>query len=169
MSKKAYAERMFMKISWETNFRLFSTFISSFITICNKKYEKDADAEKEAWRSICLSSQRHYPIKISKAWNVCYISGIACRVKRLEGGDANMLFGTKCLPIISNEDPIIGKLIRLAHLGDLEGKGAMHRTTSGTMGRLQSGKFGITTTGIEQQIMDFSYGCYGCNVERGVT
>ena len=49
------------------------------------------------------------------------------------GGDANMLFGTKFLPIISNEDPIIGKLIRLAHLGELEGKGAMHRTTSGTI------------------------------------
>ena len=82
-----------------------------------------------------------------------------------------MLFGTKFLPIISNEDPIIGKLIRLADLGlgELEGKGAMHKTTSGTMGRLQSGKFGITTTGIEQQIRDFSYGCYGCNVERGVT
>ena len=39
-----------------------------------------------------------------------------------------MLFGTKFLPIISNEDPIIGKLIRLAHLGELEGKGAMHIT-----------------------------------------
>ena len=34
---------------------------------------------------------------------------------RLEGGDANMLFGTKYLPIISNDDPIIGKLIRLAY------------------------------------------------------
>ena len=79
-----------------------------------------------------------------------------------------MLFGTKYLPIISNEDPIIGKLIRLAHLGDLEGKGALHRTTSGTMGRLQSGKFWITMTGIEQQIRDFTYGCFGSNVERGV-
>ena len=63
-----------------------------------------------------------------------------------------MLFRTKFLPLISNEDLIIGKLIRLAHLGELEGKGAMHRTTSGTMGRLQSGKFGIATTGIEHQI-----------------
>ena len=45
----------------------------------------------------------------------------------------------------------------------------MHRITSGTIGRLQSGKFGIATTGIEQRIRDFSYGCYGCNVERGVT
>ena len=79
-----------------------------------------------------------------------------------------MLFWTKYLPIISNEDPIIGKLIRLAHLGDLEGKEAMHRTTSGTMGRLQSGKFGIIMTGIEQQVRDYSYGCFGCNVERGV-
>ena len=56
MSKKAYAERMFMKISWEANFRIFSTFVMSFITICNKKYGKDANAEKKAWRSICLSS-----------------------------------------------------------------------------------------------------------------
>ena len=62
-----------------------------------------------------------------------------------------MLFGTKYLPIISNQDPIMAKLIRLAHLGELEEKGAMHRTTSGTMGRLQSGKF-------EQQIRDFLYG-----------
>ena len=89
-----------------------------------QKVWKDANAEKEAWRSICLSSTRQYPIKISKAWNVCHISGIACRVRRLKGGDANMLFGTKLLPIISNEDPIIGKLIRLAHFGKLEGKGA---------------------------------------------
>ena len=77
-----------------------------------------------------------------------------------------MLFGTKYLPIISNEDPIIRKLIRLAHLGDLQG--ALHRTTSGTMGRLMSGKFGITTTGIEQQIRDYTYGCFGFYVERGV-
>ena len=76
--------------------------------------------------------------------------GVACRVRRLEGGDANMLFGTKYLPFISNEDPIIGKLVILAHLGDLQGKGALQWTTSGTMGRLQSGKFGFTTTGIEQ-------------------
>ena len=41
------------------------------------------------------------------------------------------------------EDPIIGKLIRLAHLGDLEGKGTMHRTTSGTMGRLHQGSSGL--------------------------
>ena len=143
-----------MKISWETNFRLFSTLIQSFIAICNKKYGKDANAKKEAWRSICHSSQHHYPFKINKAWNVCYMSGIACRVR--------------ILPIIYNEDPIIGKVIKLAHLGDLEGKGAMHRTTSGTMGRLQSGKFGITTTGIEQQIRDYTYGRFGCNVERGV-
>ena len=44
----------------------------------------------------------------------------------------------------------------------------MHRTTSGTLGRLQSGKVGITTTGIEQQIRDYTYRCFGCNVERGV-
>ena len=67
-----------------------------------------------------------------------------------------MLFGTKYLPIISNEDPIIGKLIRLAHLGDLQGKGALHRMTIGTMERLQSGKFGIITTGIEQKIRDYT-------------
>ena len=33
MSKEGYAERMFMTISWETNFRLFSTLIQSFIAI----------------------------------------------------------------------------------------------------------------------------------------
>ena len=49
MSKEGYAERKFMKISWETNFRLFSTLIQSFIAICNKKYGKDANAEKEAY------------------------------------------------------------------------------------------------------------------------
>ena len=80
-----------------------------------------------------------------------------------------MVFGMKFLRIISNQDPIMGKLIRLAHLGEVEEKGAMHRTTSGTMGRLQSGKFGIASTGIEQQIRDYSYGCFGCNIERGVT
>ena len=126
MSKEGYAERMFMKISWETNFRLFSTLIQIFIAICNKMYGKDSNAEKEAWRSLCLSSQHHYPTKNNKSWTVCYISGVACRVSRLEGGDANMLFGTKYLFIISKEDPIIGKLIRLAHLGDLVGKGAQN-------------------------------------------
>ena len=69
---------MFMKLSWEANFILFSKFILSVIKICNEKYGKDANAEKEA--------------KISKAWNVCQISGITCRVKRLEGGDAFTAF-----------------------------------------------------------------------------
>ena len=104
---------------------------------------KNVNSEKEAWRSVLLSSQYHYPIKTGKTWTVCDIGGVKCRVRRLEGGDANMIFGTKFLPIISNQDPIIGKLIRLAHLGEVEEKGAMHRTTSGTMGRLQSGKFRI--------------------------
>ena len=95
MSETGYAKRMFTKLSWEVNFIIFSTFILSFIKICKKKYGnnhgKDVNAEKEAWRSICLSSQRHYPVKISKSWNVCKIAGIKCRV-RLEGGDAKYAY-----------------------------------------------------------------------------
>ena len=120
---------MFTKLMWEPNFRIFSTFVLSVSKICKTKYGSSGnkfDSEKEAWRSVLLSSQYHYPIKTGKAWAVCDIGGVKCRVRRLEGGDANMVFGTKFLPIISNQDPIMGKLIRLAHLGEVEEKGAMH-------------------------------------------
>ena len=52
--------------------------------------------------------------------------GISCRVTRLEDEDAMMIFGTIMSPIISPDDPVLGKLIRLAHRGELENKGVMH-------------------------------------------
>ena len=98
----------------------------SVIKICRIKYGcfpgRKVNSEKEAWRSVLLSSQYHYPIKTGKAWTVCDIGGVKCRVRRLEGGDANMVFGTKFLPIISNQDPIMRKLIRLAHSGKVKKK-----------------------------------------------
>ena len=38
MSKPAYAKMMFTKLLWEPNFRMFSTFVLSFIKIYNIKY-----------------------------------------------------------------------------------------------------------------------------------
>ena len=66
MSKEEYLEKMFVKISWEINFKLFTTLIQGFLTICYKKYGKEVNAEKEAWRAICLTSQHLYPTRRNK-------------------------------------------------------------------------------------------------------
>ena len=73
MSKEEYLERMFIKKSWEINFRLFTMLIQRFLTICNKKYGKEVNAEKEAWRAICLNNQHLYPTRRNKLWTICYI------------------------------------------------------------------------------------------------
>ena len=58
MSGTAYAERMFTKLSWEPNVRIFSTFILSFIKICNKKYGnnhgKDVNCERKAVANVII-------------------------------------------------------------------------------------------------------------------
>ena len=72
---------------------------------------KDFDEEKEPWRSFLLSSQKYYPIKVLKAWHTQTIHGIEFRVMRLTGNKDNEIFGTRFLPIISNDDPNAGKIL----------------------------------------------------------
>ena len=70
---------------------------------------RDFDEEKETWRSILLSSQIHYPIKVLKPWCTQTIHVVECRMIRLTVDKANEIFGTRFLPIIANNDPITGK------------------------------------------------------------
>ena len=69
MSKDEYGKRMFTKLMWEPDFRVFATFVLGVRKFCKTKYDFSGDkfdSEKEAWRCILLSSQFHYPIKTGK-------------------------------------------------------------------------------------------------------
>ena len=45
----------------------------------------------------------------------------------------------------------------------------MHQTNGSTIAHLKSGKFGVTSVGLERLVKEFSYGCYVCNKDRLVT
>ena len=77
------------------------------------------------------------PICTGTKWNIKVAKGILCRVTRLEDEDAMMIFGTIMSPIIPPDEPMLEKLIRLAHRGELENKGVMHRTNGSTIAHLK--------------------------------
>ena len=160
MSKDFYDTLSMTKMEWRNAFRAITTCIVAMGKFRGYKI-KEMNWEKEAWRMVLASSQEHYPISTGSKWIIRVIKGISCRVTRLEDEDAMMIFGTIMSPIISTDDPVLGKLTRLAHRGELENKGAMHRTNGSTIAHLRSGKFGITSVGLERLIREFSYGCYG--------
>ena len=62
---------------------------------------------------------------------------------RLTGDKANKIFGTRFLPIISNDDPMAGKILAYAHREKVWKGEDIHYTTDGTIAKMQSGQFGV--------------------------
>ena len=62
---------------------------------------------------------------------------------RLTGEKANEIFGTRFLPIISNDDPMAGKILAYAHRGKVWEGEDIHYSSDGTIARMQSGQFGV--------------------------
>ena len=157
-SKELYAYFCMGRLDWRANFKTMTLWAK---IICKLKGNKGklADWEKEAWRMTLASSQEHFPVTTGPKWTIQVVQGISCRVRRLDDEDARFIFGSEMTPIISQDGPLLGKLVRLALRGELQGTEGMHRTNGSTVAYLSSGKFGVTTKGIERYIQDFSFGC----------
>ena len=87
-----------------------------------------------------------------------YLHGVLVSDFRLENTTAAALYGTKNVPVLSKDDPIIWKLIRRAHISS-EG---IHRTFRGTFSNMVSGKFPVLCNQMSTCIKVFMRNCVQC-------
>ena len=87
-----------------------------------------------------------------------YLQDVLVSDFRLDDTTASALYGTKNVPVLSRDDPIIWKLIRRAHIST-EG---IHRTFRGTFSNMVSGKFPVICNHMSTSIKVFMRNCYQC-------
>ena len=120
--------------------------------------ETFTNLEREAWRIILLTSQRHYPFKELDKYNMVMINGVKC--KKITNEHLAILFlGTHNTLIVSGKDPISKLLLTKAHLRSMHSSlHSMHATASTALSKLMTGKFGVLLTYGEDIIQ--TRGCY---------
>ncbi len=110
-----------------------------------KKISKEStDLDKEVWGMILRTSQAFYPIKKSKSWKIFELQGVKVIAPRLIQKDAINIYGTSFLPVLNHEDPIFGKLVRMAHLNFTATSMPVYLSLKGTQARILKGRFGFS-------------------------
>ena len=110
---------------------------------------------REAWRLILLSSQKNYPFKQLEQYNMVNLHGIKCK-HTTSVPMAITLLGTDRTPILSDKDPLSKLLLRKAHVRDTyETLKNIHSSTSATLSKLMTGKFGILLVNGEDQVKNY--------------
>ena len=94
--------------------------------------------------------------------------GIQCIDFRLIRDDALRLFGSDVLPLISDKDPLLWKLIRFRHSPPRNSTAGIHESQLGTIAALQRGKFGFFHHKIKQLVATFMARCKYCNIDKEV-
>ena len=94
--------------------------------------------------------------------------GIQCINFRLIRDDALRLFGSDVLPVISDKDPLLWKLIKFRHTPPRNSTAGIHESQLGTIAALQKGKFGFFHHKIKHLVATFVARCKMCNVDREV-
>ena len=72
------------------------------------------------------------------------VNNIRCMSLRLQSDTARIIFGTKYLPFISNEDPLIHKAMRHGHELGLGTNRRTHNLEKTTIANLLHGEVGMT-------------------------
>ena len=75
---------------------------------------------------------------------------------RLNGDKVNEIFGTKYLPIISNDDPMAGRILAYSHRGKAWKGEDIHYTIDETIAKMQSGQFGVCFTNMWKRTQEHS-------------
>ena len=94
--------------------------------------------------------------------------GISCIDFRLIKYDSLRLFGSDVLPLISEQDPLIQKLIRYHHAPPRTSTVAIHETQQGTVADMQRGPFGFFNPSSKRLVAGFTAKCKNCNIAREI-
>ena len=108
--------------------------------------------QREAWRTILLSSQRYFSFKILAKYNITKVQGVLCK-HTTNKPLAISLLGTDATPVVSNKDPLSKLLINKAHLRQIHSSvKPIHSTASTTLARLMTGTYGVLMVNGEEMI-----------------
>ena len=100
----------------------------------------DIDLAGEALYTLLRSSQAWYRPAIK---NALLENGLQVVKPRLIRTDAERLFGTDALPIVSHTDPIAGRFRNNSHTIDLWDAYSIHCSRKSTLMKLRRGPWGI--------------------------
>ena len=122
----------------------------------------------KVWRKILITSQQLFVPCTAKNVKLVKFCGIQCINFRLIRDDALRLFGSDILPLISDKDPLLWKLLRFRHLPPRNLTAGIHESQLGTTAALQKGKFGFFHHKMKQLVATFVARCKFCNVDKEV-
>ena len=122
----------------------------------------------KAWRKILITSQEIFEPQAGKNTKIVQSEGICCIDFRLLKYDSLRLFGSDVLPLISEKDPLLQKLIRYHHAPPRASTVGIHETQQGTIAAMQRGLFGSFNPSIKRLVSGFIAQCKNCNVARAI-
>ena len=111
------------------------------------------------WHKILLSSQKYFPPKHSKAISTSDRYGVQCATFRLGLDESENLFGTQCLSLLSDDDPLLWKLLCFKHAPPVAGRFSVHTNQIATSAAMQRGAFGISGRNIRDNVQQHERGC----------
>ena len=159
INKELYCRLLARKFGIEQCMKLFYWVLRIALKWQKKLYGLTLkNVPREIWRTFLRSSQANFPPKKLKTMDTVYLHDVLVSDFRLENTTASALYGTKNVPVLSKDDPIIWKLIRRAHISS-EG---IHRTFRGTFSDMVSGKFPVLCNQMSTNIKVFMRNCYQC-------
>ena len=118
--------------------------------------------EREAWRLLLMSSQKNFPFQQLEQYNMVEVHGIKCKLTTNEPL-AITLLGTDRTPMVSNKDPMSNLLLTKAHVRDThDSLHQIHSSTSTTLSKLMTGKYGTLLVNGEDSVKDYIKRCINC-------
>ena len=128
--------------------------------------ETFTNLEREAWRIILLTSQRHYSFKELDKYKMVIIDGVKCK-KITNEPLAFPFLGTDTTLIVSGKDPISKLLLTKAHFRSMQSSlHSIHATASTTLSWVMTRNIGVLLTNEEEMIQNHMINCVGCRKSR---
>jgi hypothetical protein len=125
-----------------------------------------ADAKKEAWQIMLITSQFNTPPKIGKNTKTEMIQGVQVAMFRISDKNMNALFGSTILPTLNPKDVLAQKLMRQAHTIKKYDFHPIHRTIESSRTALSSGTYGVWVPGATQYLQMVTFTCAVCNAYK---
>ena len=85
---------------------------------------------------------------------------------RLIRTDAERMFGSDTLPIVSHHDPVAGRFIDNSHTIDLWDAYTIHCSKRSTLMKLRRGPWGIVLEKAEGMVKEHIQECPRCNIDK---
>ena len=106
----------------------------------------------------------YFPPKDPKLGEVTMVKGIKCVHFRLDKADAEGIFGSEYLPIMSSKDPLFWKILQYRHRPPSASGINIHDNEVATCAQHQRGPFCLTTSKMQKIAASYINTCYNCMI-----